>query len=356
MSYNFQAIILAAGRARRFNTGRTKLVEKICGQEMILYPLSLFKELNISTTLVLGYQREVVEQLTRDKNFTQLNYVYQDEQRGTGHAVLCSRSEWRSENILVMNGDMPLVTREIIDKLYEKHQETNAAISFVISHNVDHSLDTYGRIVKTENTIKIVEPKEFKGDVNEFCCVNAGIYLVRKDFLENSIALLQQNTVTAEFHITDLIELASSQQLMVTTVSAPFDHIRGVNTFKELWAAEQIKKSELIKHWMEHGVHFPVAQNVHLDVNITIGAGSTIGSGAQILQDTTIGKNCIIEEFVVLENSILADNCTIFSHCVIKDSHVGAKATIGPFAHLRNQAIIAENVTIGNFVEIKKLR
>ena len=153
---------------------------------------------------------------------------------------------------------MPLITKDIIESLYHQHMATNAAVSFVIAHNNDPALEGYGRIIRTGKHVEIVEAKEFKGDPEEHCCINAGIYLVRRDFFEQSIDELEVNAVSHEFYITDLIKNASQKHLTVTTVPAPFDRVRGINTFQELWAAEQIKRAELIRYWMEHGVRFSV--------------------------------------------------------------------------------------------------
>lgn len=349
-----QAIILAAGKSTRFNTGRTKLLEKICGQEMILYTTRLLEQLSIPITVVVGYQKDAILQVINNHHHNAINFMVQEEQFGTGHALMCTDSIWNREHILIMNGDVPLVTTEIIEALYEKHTQSHAEISFVIAHNADPASGGYGRVVKTENSIRIVEARDFDGDTNEHCCINAGIYLVRKQFLQQYIKTLQLHESTREFYITDLIKAASDQHKEVKTVSASFDRVRGINTLQELWAAEQVKRSELIKYWMEKGVHFSVAHNVHIDLNVTIGAGSYIGCGVHLLDGTTIGKNCRIQEYVSIENAHIGDNCNILPHCIIKDSSTGYGSLIGPYAHIKEYSYIGEQVTLGNFVEVKK--
>ena len=353
-SNKVQAIILAAGKSTRFNTGRTKLLEKICGQEMILYTTRVLEQLSIPITVVVGYQKDAIKEVITNRHHNAINFVVQEEQCGTGHALMCSQSIWERENILILNGDVPLVTTEIIENLYEKHISSHADITFVTAHNADPATGSYGRVVKTENSIKVVEARDFDGDTNEHCCINAGIYLVRKQFLQQCIKNLTQNESTKEFYITDLIKIASEQKLTVKTLSAPFDRIRGINTLQELWAAEQIKRAELIRYWMEKGVHFSVAQNVHIDLDITIGSGSYIGCGSHILSGSVIGKNCKIHEFAAVENSHLGDNCEIFAHSIVKDSSIGADCQIGPFAHIKEHSHIGEQVVLGNFVEVKK--
>lgn len=349
-----QAVILAAGKSSRFKTGKTKLVEKICGQEMILYPTSLLVQLKLPVTLVVGFQKELIEKTVSKQFPDDVTFVHQTEQLGTGHAIACSQSTWTRDHILVINGDMPLVTKDIIHKLYEKHINKNAVISFVTAHNCDPSAAGYGRVIKATDSIEIIEAKEFKGDLAEHCFINAGIYLVKRTFLEENIAALEQSKVAQEWYITDLVKIASDKGLGVETVSSSFDAIRGINTFKELWAAEQIKKSEIVQHWMDRGVRFSIAHNVQIDLNVSIGAGTSIDSGVHLLSGTKIGKNCTVGAFSILKNSVLKDSVSVHSHCVIQNATLETFAAVGPFAHVHEKSVIQEKAVIGNFVEVKK--
>ncbi|HSW74185.1 MAG TPA: bifunctional UDP-N-acetylglucosamine diphosphorylase/glucosamine-1-phosphate N-acetyltransferase GlmU, partial [Candidatus Limnocylindria bacterium] len=352
--HNIQAIVLAAGSSSRFKTGKTKLVEKICGQEMILYPTKLLHELNIPTTMVVGFQKEYV-QTAVSQQLENTTFVVQESQQGTGHAIACSRSTWQEDTLLIMNGDMPLVTRDIIEQLYTHHHASNAAVSFVIAHNADPSLQGYGRVIQEDNRVlEIIEAKEFRGDPHQHCCINAGIYLVKRSFLETIIDEFKQSNISKEFYFTDIVKLANERNLPVTTTVAPFDRIRGINTFQELWIAEQIKRAELIRYWMECGVHFSAAQNVHIDVGVTIGVGTRIGCGVHLLGRTTIGSHTNIHEFSSLENSTIGDHVKVYAHCIIKDTTIDAHAQVGPFAHLHHEVHIGSETIIGNFVEMKK--
>ena len=353
MKNNVQAIILAAGKATRFNTEKTKLAEPICGQAMILFSTKLLVQLAIDTTVVIGYEKELIKNIVVNEHANTINFVEQDEQRGTGHAIACTATSWNKENILVINGDMPLVTEEVINELYAAHINSNAAISFVTACNPDPTSKSYGRVIKTENSIAIIEAKDLSDDQHNCCCINAGIYLIAKNFLHSYITTLKDNNANGEFYITDLVKIASENNLSVATTIAPFDTIRGINTLQELWAAEQIKRSDLIKHWMDNGVRFALAQDVHIDLNVTIGQGSYIGCGTHLIGSTVIGKNCHIKEFSSLENALLEDNVMIHSHSIIKDTHIASRAEVGPFAHLRNNVTIGHGSVIGNFVEIK---
>ncbi len=352
---NLQAIILAAGKSSRCKTGKTKLIEKICGQEMILYPTTLLDTMNIPITVVIGFQKDKIKDVIINKHgHDTIHFVTQAEQQGTGHAILCARNSWEKELILVMNGDIPLITQEIITTLYEKHVASNAVISFVTAHNIEPTIDSYSRIIKKNDGIDIVEAKNFTGDTHEHCCINAGIYIINKDFLEKYIDDIEENEATKEFYFTDLIKIASNKNYPIATISTSFDRIRGINNFQELWAAEQIKRAELIKYWMEHGVRFAVAQNVHIDLNVTIGSGTHIGCGTHLQYGTKIGKNCAINAFSSLTNTVIGDHTTIDTHSIISNSRIGSHVHIGPFAHVHNNSTIEDNAVIGNFVEVKR--
>jgi len=354
LSNKLQAIVLAAGKSSRFNTGNTKLAEPLCGRPMILYPAKMLEELCIDSTFVVGYQKEKIEDIIKNNCSNPVHFIHQEKQLGTGHAVACTQHLWNKEHVVILNGDVPLVTPDIIENLYNEHVKANAAISLVVSHytGTDHA---YGRVIQDQDGIKIVEAKDFKEEVYDTkCCINAGIYIAKTEFLKNCIDKINTKNAAKEFYLTSLVEIACKKDLDIVTFYAPYDKIRGINTFEELWAAEQIKRSQLIRYWMKQGVRFQVAQNIHIDVDIEIGAGTTIGGGVHILSGSKIGKHCTIRKFSTIDNSVLKDNVEIFPNTIVRDSQIGKNAKIGPFAHIHSQSKIEEGVEIGNFVEVKQ--
>lgn len=352
MFNNLQAIVLAGGNNTQ-TTRKTMLVEKICGKEMILYPTTLLTQLRIPTTVVVGYQKELIVEAITNQHDT-ITFAVQEEQHGTGHAIVCTQNLWHHDYILIMNGDIPLVTPEIIATLYKQHVQSEAQISFVMAHNSDPLSLSYGRVVKDNEYMQIIEPHVFNGDLHEHCCINAGIYLVNRTFLQNHLHEIRKCENKHVFYITDLVRIASEKKYPITTISVPFDIIRGINTYQELWAVEHIKRAELIKYWMDRGVRFSAAQTVHLDIDVTIGQGCFIGSGVHLLQGTIIGNNCTIEPFSIITQSVIEDYTTIHANSVISHSHIGMQAQIGPFAHIRNSTQIGSQAIIGNFVEVKQ--
>lgn len=355
MSYpQLQAIILAAGKSSRFNTSKSKLVHTICGLEMIVYPVSLVAQFTNTISLVVGYQKELLKETLAQHPFT-ITYTEQAVQAGTGHALLCTQSDWSKDHILVMNGDMPLVTTSIIDSLLKAHLDSNAVMSFVTAH-CNEPDNRYGKVITENGKISIIEAKNFISTATsqETSCINAGIYLFKRSFLEEALNKITQDTLTKEIYITDLVGYASELGLKVTTVPAPFDAIRGVNTLKELWTVEHIKRSELIHHFMNTGVRFEAAQHVILDYNVHIEPDTHIGAGVILRAGTTVGKNSSIDAFSVLNNAKIGDNVTIYSHSSLTNCIINNNTFIGPFARIHQNSTVEEHATIGNFVEISK--
>lgn len=352
ISQDVQAVVLAAGRAKRFKTNTSKLVQKLCGQEMVLFITKALEQLNIETTVVVGHQKEAVTAVIQEHH-TDIHFVTQEKQEGTGHAVLCTEPTWHKDIILIMNGDMPLVTSSIIEQLYAKHRETGAAITLAVAYDTDPA-GAYGRIVQDGNKLAIVEAKEFTSNIEDHPFINAGIYLVNRAFLETVIHTLNRSEVSNEFYITDIIKMASDKNNIISTVAVSFDRVRGINNFRELWAAEQIIRSDIINHWMLEGVRFVLPLTNHLDIQVTIGAGTQIEAGVQLLGNTKIAQNCLIQAFSYITNATIDDNVIVRPHSIIDDSHVQHEACVGPFAHIRNNSIIGAQSAIGNFVEVKK--
>ena len=240
---NAQAIVLAAGKSTRFKSKTSKLLKKIDGQEIILFSTKLLEKMKMDTTLVVGHKKELIQKIVKKQHGNKISFVEQKEQLGTGHAVACTQYAWEKDHILILNGDVPLITEKIIENLFEKHQKFDSAISFVVSHypSSDHA---YGRVIKNKNGIKIVEAKDFNPKIQKDpFLINAGIYLTKTEFLKNCINKIEKSS-SNEFYLTDLVEIASNENLHVETTQAPFDLVRGINTLEEFYITEKIKKTE----------------------------------------------------------------------------------------------------------------
>lgn len=351
MAFSYQALILAAGRSRRFNTTQSKLTHTICGQKMIVYPFIVCDQLAIPTICVIGHQKEeIVNALTQASCMPPV-YVEQKEQKGTGHAVACSQAWWDAENILIMNGDMPLVTGAILQALINRHERAQATVTFAVTDAPGGS--HYGRVVRRDSHIAIVEAPHCTEELLKITRVNAGIYIFKRAFLETQLPLLPHHN-NDEIYITDLIEIACKRHEKIEMVEVPYERVQGINTLAELSIARRIKQQEVISYWMNQGVNIMDPESTSIDVNVSISRDSCVEPGVILEGTTSIGKNCTIGAYSIIKNSTIFDDCIVKSHCVIDASTVKEKAQIGPFAHLRNHAMVQEQAIIGNFVEVNQ--
>lgn len=351
MQSSYQAVILAAGRSRRFNTHRSKLSYTLCGQPMIAYPLEACNKLNIPAICVIGHQKEEIIALLDKLNFSNLTYVEQKEQRGTGHAVLCAQKYLHTDHVLIMNGDMPLVDAAIIQSIIQHHETDQAAITFAIAYT-DQAAH-YGRVVKQKDSIAIIEARDCDQALLQVTCINAGIYLIQRSFLDMMLNQLSEHE-NGEFYITDLIALASKAHKKIATIEVPFERIRGVNTLQELSTARALKQRDIISYWMDQGVDFIMPETTYVEQSVTIGSDTTIGAGVILQGATSIGNHCTIGASSVINSSTLHHHVVVKSHTIIENSIIKAHAALGPCAHIRNHSLIEEHAVIGNFVEINK--
>lgn len=348
------AVVLAAGRSTRFKTKKSKLLFCLCGRPMILYPVKTLEELGVPMTLVLGYQADQIQAKIEEEGVNNVSFVIQKEQLGTAHAVACTSENWRAyDDILIMNGDMPLITKELINEALEKHERSRATLTFMSTLVLDPT--SYGRVIEWDGKYSVVEDKECTFEQLQINKINAGIYVVKRKWLEDNIHKIAKSP-SGEYYLPDLIRMASEQNVVIKEIQVPYDDVRGVNTLQELWNAEQIKRSEFIKYWMSQGVRFELAQSIHIEINIKIGAGSFIGTGVHLLGNTVIGEECFVGAFTIIENTTVGDGTTIHSHSVIQDSKIGSNVHVGPFARLRSSVELGSNVEIGNFVEVKNTK
>ncbi|MBI2352879.1 NTP transferase domain-containing protein [Candidatus Dependentiae bacterium] len=334
---HLQAIILAGKTSERLLTNQTKLTEKICGKEMIVYPLQLLKKLKIPSTLVIGYQLEQIKKILESYNHSSVSIVHQQESLGSGHALFLTKSFWQKEHILLMNADMPLLTEEVIINLYNTHLKTNADLSFITAHGMDVENKNYCRIVIDNNKIQVLKKTDSIQDNENQCCISGGVYIAKRSFLETYIDSLTKNNQDHEYHLPELVQIASDHHHKIVTSPVSIDSIRCVDTLADLWAIEHIKRSQIIRHWMEHGVRIANALSVMIDESVIIEPGAFIDSGVHLLGKTEIKKNSIIGAYSCITNSIIDMNCTIKSHVVIANSTIAAHTIIPPFSHINKQ-------------------
>src|SRR3989344_1888684 len=357
------AIILAAGLGKRMKSDIPKVLHTVAGRPMLFYPIEVVKDLGIEkVVIVVGHKGdEVINTLqeVRSQNKSQIQFVKQEPQLGTGHAVLCtedSLKDWKG-NVLILSGDVPLITRESILGLLDLHAQKKASISFISAIVKDPT--GYGRVVrdKKRSVIRIVEDKDASPKEKANNEINTGIYYISVPFLFSSLKKIKKENAQGEYYLPDLIGMAVKQEKRVaalTHINAA--EVMGINNRIELSEANEEMRERINNELMLSGVTLIAPETAYIHKGVKIGRDTTIYPNVFLEGDTNIGERCIIEEGCKIIDSSIGDGSVIKSHSVIESSNIGQKVSIGPFARLRPECVIEDKARIGNFVEIKKSR
>jgi len=318
---------------------------------MIRYPIEVLQELHIPTTLVVGYEAEQIRSVMPHNDL--ITYAYQEEQRGTGHALMCGYEHCTARHTLVINGDMPCITSDVIRRLIQTQSQQRAAVTFVTAHNCPQA-HRYGKVVRSQHHVEIVEARDAQYDSSTYSHVNAGIYLFSRSFLDEALAHLHEHTEHGEIYITDLIGYASTYGHTVATINTDFDTIRGVNTLEELQTVETLQRHNIISQLFHNGVYCRDPEHTYIDADVSIAEHTWIEPGAVIRGNTHIARGAHIGPYAVVKNSSIGEHAHIDAHTHIANTTVAAGAHLGPFARVRKQSHIGPNVQVGNFVEVSQ--
>ena len=347
-------VILAAGKGTRMKSALPKVLHRVAGQPLIEHVLATAAALTPrSTTIVVGHQAET---LTRAlARHTDLTFVVQEPQLGTAHALLTTETALagRTGTLVLLSGDVPLLTVATLQSLVNRHQTTGAAAT-VVTASVDNP-HGYGRIVRSgEQIARIVEEKDATPAEREIAEINSGIYAFALDGLFDAVRSIAAENTQKEYYLPDLVAIFRKRGAIVetVTVSNP-DEIRGINSRIELAAVSRIVRDQKNAELMAAGVTIEDPSTAYVDEGVTIGADTILHPGVSLEGRTTIGAGCEIHSGARVVNSRIGDRVTTLNHCVITDSTVADDARVGPFAHLRQHAVLLEHARVGNFVELK---
>lgn len=349
---NLKTLILAAGKGTRMKSDIPKIIHKVNGVPMISKIISVLDELNSEENiLILGYKKEEVLQVVGQDS----SYVLQNEQLGTGHAVMQAKEKLKDYDgdVMVLCGDTPLLRVETLKELYDFHKKSGAVTTILTS--VYENPFGYGRIVKEDGLVKaIVEEKEASEEVKKIKEVNAGVYCFNSKELFKALDKIDNNNEKGEYYLTDVIGIQVNENKKVQSfVLADNREILGVNSKVELAQAGQILRERKNISLMEDGVILIDPANTYIEENVKIGRDTVIYPGAVIQGNTVIGEKCEILGTTRIIDSTIKNNIKIESS-VIEESILEDGVTMGPFAHLRPKSHLKELVHIGNFVEVKK--
>jgi len=323
-------VILAAGKGSRMKSNRAKVLHEISGKPMLYHIIKESKKLSDDITVVIAHQKEAVKE-TMQSYFEDINFVEQDAQNypGTGGAVMSISPKY--EKVLVLNGDMPLITADALKGFLDIESD----IIMSIFDLTDPS--GYGRVVIRNQAVEyIVEQKDASEAELNVTTVNAGIYAFSRNILERYIPKLSNDNAQQEYYLTDIIAMAKEDEASIVPLLVDEEHFKGVNSKKDLSDAEVIMQDRIKTKWMQAGITMQLPETIY------------------------------IEEGVVFEGECkIENNCRITGESRITDSHIKAGSVVedsimqnsdcGPMAHLRPASEIIDT-HIGNFVETKKAK
>lgn len=362
----YATVVLAAGKGTRMRSTLSKLLHPLAGQPLLAHVLNSVEAIpstavfapfseRVSTSrpvVVLGHAAEQITAALGDR----CQYAMQEEQLGTGHAVLAAQSTVDALNplpdiVLVCYGDTPLVRGEMLAAVLAEHLSRNATITFLTAF-ADPSSD-YGRVVRdTHGQVReIVEVKRATPEQLQIQEVNSGVYCFDRAWLWESLHALPRNA-SGEYYLTDLIAVAGAQECPIATVQGSLDETLGVNNRVQLAEAEQLLRRRILEHHMYAGVTIVDPASTYIDVDVQIGTDTVLLPGTMLTGKTTIGSWCRIGPGTTIYQSSLGHNC-IVRNSVLEESVLEDDVSMGPFSHCRPGAHLARGVRMGNFGEIK---
>ena len=350
MSDTLNIIILGAGKGTRMKSTRPKVLQHLAGKPLISHVLDTCQTLNAQNTIVIyGFGGQMVRDELASR---QLLWAEQSEQLGTGHAVKMALPQLPATGkSLILYGDVPLTTADTLQKLVQANAEGISMLTMSVANPFG-----LGRIIRQDGkVVAIVEQKDATDEQKQINEINSGIYCVDNALLHRYLPALSNDNALGEYYLTDIVKMAVADGIDIATISPEFDfEIEGVNdriqlaNLERTWQAHQIHQLQLA------GVQFAdparvdirgtlqCGQDVFIDINTIFNGNVVLGNGVQI------------DAGNIISNSTIGDGTHIKPNCVIDDSKIGQSASIGPFAHLRPKSDLADQVKVGNFVEIKK--
>ena len=350
-----KTIILAAGQGTRMRSTKPKVLHEIAGKTLLGHVVDTSRSLdNNSTVVVYGHG---ADQVLAELHSLNVDSVEQAQQLGTGHAVQQAEQYIEdNDTVLILYGDVPLLKLKTIQELIGK---VSAESLGLLTVNVADPTG-YGRIIRDNlNRVeKIVEEKDASADEKEINEINTGILAVSGGRLKKWLAQLQNSNVQGEYYLTDVIEMAVRDGVLIKTSQPEHqDEVLGVNNRIQLAHLERVYQLDQANKLMIAGVTLKDPSRFDLRGNINqIGMDVEIDVNVILEGEISIGNNVRIGANSIIRQAVIEDNVEILPNCLIEDAKIGASSRIGPFARLRPQTELGNEVHIGNFVEIKKTK
>jgi bifunctional UDP-N-acetylglucosamine pyrophosphorylase / glucosamine-1-phosphate N-acetyltransferase len=351
------ALLLAAGQGKRMRSGRIKLLHVLGGSPMVEHVARTAAALKpISLTAVVGNQGDAVAAALAAYR---PEIVRQEKQLGTAHAVLQARPlfQGRRGDLLILNGDVPLIRPATLRALVRKHRATGAAATVLTTRVTDPG--GYGRVLRgADGSLQgIAEHRDATPEQRRIDEINAGLYCADLSLLWDALRRTGRSNAQGEYYLPDLFPiLRKAGHRVEAYLHEDADEVLGVNDRAELARAGKTLYRRKAESLMDDGVTILDPDCTYIDPGVTVGRDSVIHPLARLEGATRIGERCEVGALCRLVDTTLADDVTLLDMCVLTKSAVAAGAKIGPFSHLRPGSVLEAGVHIGNFVEVKKSR
>jgi bifunctional UDP-N-acetylglucosamine pyrophosphorylase/glucosamine-1-phosphate N-acetyltransferase len=355
-------LILAAGLGTRMKSRVAKVLHKLGGRPLIGHVCRTSALLNPRKIhVVVGYQADRVEAAVgKELGAGQAIFVTQSEQRGTGDAVIAARGVLgdTDSTVLILSGDVPMVRAETLVALIDKHRADSASCT-MLTVRLENPTG-YGRVVRDADGsfARIVEQRDATEDERQLREINAGIYCFDRRKLFAALERVRPTNSQSEYYLTDVPGILRSDGEQVTIYQhQDAREVSGVNTRAELAEFENLLRRRTIRRLMtEDGVTFIDPSHAYISDETQIGPDCVIHPNVHVEGKSAIGEACEIYQGARIKDSRLGNRVTVKDHCVIIDSEIADDCAVGPFAHLRMNALMEERAVVGNFVEVKKSR
>ena len=346
-------ITLAAGKGTRMKSELPKVLHKVAGKTMVQHAVDTVEQLEpVHNIAVVGYKAEQVKKKTAGE----IEFVLQEEQLGTGHAVKQTQNLLAdfSGTVLVIYGDTPLLTAETLNQLVTTHHQKSAAAT-ILTAEIDDPTG-YGRIVRNEKgqVVKIVEEKDTTEAEAKIKEINTGICCFDSELLWSALEKITPDNAQGEYYLTDVPGiLAQEEKLVTAVVTDNREETVGVNTKKHLARAESILRRRICDRHLEAGVTIVDPDNTYIDSEVEIGQDTIIYPFTFLEGKTKIGSKVVIGPRSRIVDSTLEAGVEVETSTIV-ESEIGPQSTVGPYAYIRPGTQIGARAKIGDFVEVKK--
>ncbi|GAB4276583.1 MAG: bifunctional UDP-N-acetylglucosamine diphosphorylase/glucosamine-1-phosphate N-acetyltransferase GlmU [Deferrisomatales bacterium] len=348
------ALVLAAGKGTRMKSSRAKVLHPLLGRPLIAYPVAACRQAGVERVVaVVGHQApEVAEAL---EGFG-VALAFQEEQRGTGHAVLCARDAADTGRgvALVLCGDVPLIRPETLSALLATHRQARARVTVLSVELADPA--GYGRLVRDRRgrLQRIVEEKDAPASERAIREVNTGTYAVELPWVWEALEGVGADNSQGEYYLTDVVEAAARDGRATSLRVEDPAEVLGINSRTHLAEATRLLRGRINERWMEAGVTLEDPATTWIEPGVTLAPDVTLGPGCRLTGATQVETGARLDQGVVAHDAVIGAGAHVKPYCVLSDARLGPGVQVGPFAHLRPGAVLEEGARVGNFVEMKK--